>query len=158
MAKRTKETATEVKPEPVTDEQILGSFLSRRDAAEAEYDAVKADFLSRVASDPADAIAWRAEDVVKAQAGWREWKRYASGFDVGDWSLIERFSAIVEKVSKELDDFTELRSWEKTSNSAMANGANIAAVSGRVKALRDIRMHAQVALMKLEERDGGSDR
>lgn len=162
MAKRAKAVVAEENRELRREEEIVDSFLSRRRDAGKRHEDTKREFATLCESDPSHAIEWRAEDVVMEQAALREWQRAVRLLDddnpkVAGVGVAGRFKLIIDRAGEDLDAFTELRPWEKVGSNAIANAMNIAVMTGRTRALREIRMYAQVALSSLEGREEEGD-
>jgi hypothetical protein len=125
-------------------ERALERFLEARDKAEAEFKEAKARFATDFETNPASAIEWASERVVKAQAAVILWTKAdrqrgelsAHGADA---------TAVCEGMSKYLRELREqtianllgCREWEHRSTSQWSNAVREATASAQADLVRD---------------------
>jgi len=124
--------------------RALERFIEARDKAETEFKEAKARFAADFETNPASAIEWASEKVVKAQAAMVLWmkadkKRSDLSADGADATAVcEGMAKVLHEMREAaIENLLGCREWEHRSTSQWSNAVREATASAQADLVRD---------------------
>ena len=125
-------------------ERALERFIEARDKAEAEFKEAKARFATDFETNPASAIEWASERVVKAQAAMKLWmqadkqRSELSAYGADAPAVCEGMVKVLREMrAATVDNLLGCREWEHRSTSQWSNAVREATASAQADLVRD---------------------
>jgi len=125
-------------------EHALERFIEARDKTESEFKEAKARFAADFETNPASAVEWASEKVVKAQAAWILWiradkQRSALSLHNPDaCAVCEGLAKYLRELREEtIANLLGCREWEHRSTSQWSNAVREATASAQADLVRD---------------------
>ena len=125
-------------------ERAIERFIEARDKADAEFKEAKARFAADFETNPASAIEWASERMVKAQAATILWTKAdkqrseLSAYGADATSVCEGLAKFLRDLREEtVSNLLGCREWEHRSTSQWSNAVREASASAQADLVRD---------------------